>query len=405
MATIDIITHKMIFGGKSLGKFNEKSVFIPFSLPEETLRVEITRNTRGYDEAKIIEILKPSPRRVRPPCPLYQKCGGCNIMHADYNFQLELKKQIMLDTFARAGVKLPQIKVISKNPLGYRNRMEFLSGGLQERTSNNVIALDNCPVAAPEINRWLSEVPQKSRPKERAIVFGSDRANPNLTIAEISSTINPPKSGAAEKIRRGKKFRACRNSSQTISQNPVEINLCGKKISFDAKGFFQSNVGMLELAIPMIMEGLSGNHALDLYSGCGTFSVFLAERFSRVTMVEHNKGAVVFAEQNMAGVPHSTFAVSGANFVKYHAESVARQGGDFDLVFADPPRSGMEKEVCDWLCESGIPKISYLSCDTATQARDVARFEQNGYSIEEAWLLDFYPQTSHLETFLTCVKK
>ena len=405
MATIDIITHKMIFGGKSLGKFNEKSVFIPFSLPEETLRVEITRNTRGYDEAKIIEILEPSPRRVRPPCPLYQKCGGCNIMHADYNFQLELKKQIMLDTFARAGAKLPQIKVISKNPLGYRNRMEFLSGGLQERGTNNVVALDNCPVAVPEINRWLSEVPQKSRPKERAIVFGSDRANPNLTIAEISSTINPRKSDAAEKISRGKKIRACRNSSQTISQNPVEISLCGKKIAFDAKGFFQSNVGMLELAIPTIMEGLSGNHALDFYSGCGTFSVFLAERFSRVTMVEHNKGAVVFAEQNMAGVPHSTFAVSGANFVKYHAESATRQFGAFDTVFADPPRGGMEKEVCDWLCKSGVPKIAYLSCDTATQTRDVAKFAKNGYIIEEAWLLDFYPQTSHLETFLICVKK
>ncbi len=369
------------------------------------MRVEITRKTRDYDEARIVEILEPSAHRVMPECPLYQKCGGCNMMHADYDFQLELKKHIMLDTFERAGARLPQIKVVSKNPLGYRNRMEFLSGGLKKRASNTVVDLDICPVAAPEINRWLSEVPRQSRPKNRAIVFGSERANPNFAIAEITSGINSQKSDATEKSRREKKFRAARNPSQIILQNPVEINLCGKKIAFDAKGFFQSNVGMLELALPMIMEGLSGKHALDLYSGCGTFSVFLGERFSRVTMVEHNKGAVVFAEQNMAGVPHSTFAVSGANFVKYHAESVSRQCGDFDLVFADPPRSGMEKEVCDWLCKSGIPKIAYLSCDTATQARDVAKFAQNGYSIEEAWLLDFYPQTSHLETFLTCVKK
>lgn len=391
MATVDIITHKMIFGGKSLGKFNEKAVFIPFSLPGETLRVEITKSTRDYDEARIAEILEPSPRRVAPPCPLYQKCGGCNLMHADYEFQLELKKQIMLDAFARASVPIPPINVISKNPLGYRNRMEFLAGGLQERGTNSVIALGQCPVASAEINGWLSDVPQNSRPKGKAIVFGSEKANPSISVAELRSS---------EKERGG-------NTHSQISSlpNPVEVSICGKKIAFDAKGFFQSNLGMLELAIPKIMQGLSGSHALDLYSGCGTFSVFLAERFSRVTMVEHNKGAAVFAEQNMAGVPHSTFAVSGAVFAKHHAESAARQSGAFDTAFADPPRSGMEKEVREWLCESGIPKIAYLSCDAATQARDVAKLAESGYIVEEAWLLDFYPQTSHIETFLICVKK
>ncbi len=391
MAIIDIITHKMIFGGKSLGKFKEKSVFVPFSLPEESLRVEITRERGDYDEARIVEILAPSPRRIAPPCPLYQKCGGCNLMHADYEFQLELKKQMMLEAFARVSVPVPPINVISKNPLGYRNRMEFLDGGLQERGTNSVISLEKCPVASDEINRWLSEIPQDCRPKGRTIAFGSENASPRLAIAEL---------------RLPEKERAGKSHSQLSSiSNPVEANICGKKIAFDAKGFFQSNVGMLELAIPKIMEGLSGNHALDLYSGCGTFSVFLAEKFSRVTMVEHNKGAVAFAEQNMTGVPHSTFAVSGNVFAKYHAESAARQNGAFDLVFADPPRSGMEKEVCEWLCKSGVPKIAYLSCDTSTQARDVAKLAENSYIIEEAWLLDFYPQTSHLETFLICDKK
>lgn len=369
------------------------------------MRVEITKETRDWDEARIVEILEPSPRRIAPPCPLYQKCGGCNLMHADYEFQLEMKKRVAEELFARASVPIPPVKILSKNPLGYRNRMEFLAGGLQERGTNNVIALEQCPIASAEINSWLASTPSELRPKCRAMVFGSDRAEPNLTIAEIPSEKNSKKSDLREKNLRRKKFRTPRSSMQDLSQNPVEVNLCGKKIAFDAKGFFQSNLGMLELAIPKIMQGLSGKHALDLYSGCGTFSVFLAENFSHVTMVEHNKGAATFAEQNMAGFPHSTFAVSGAVFAKYHAEYAAKQGGAFDLVFADPPRSGMEKEVCEWLCKSGAPKIAYLSCDTATQARDVAKLAQSGYIVEEAWLLDFYPQTSHLETFLTCVKK
>lgn len=404
MATHNIITQKMTFGGKSFGKIDGKNVFVPFALPEEKLRVEITKSTRDYDEARIAEILEPSPRRVAPPCPLYQKCGGCNLMHADYEFQLEMKKRVAEELFARASVPIPPMKTLSKNPLGYRNRMEFLAGGLQERGTNSVIALGQCPVAAAEINGWLASTPIELRPKCRAMVFGSDRAEPNLTIAEIPSEKNSRKSDSKEKIPRGKKFQSPRKAQQPVSQNPVEVSICGKKIAFDAKGFFQSNLGMLELAIPKIMQGLSGSHALDLYSGCGTFSVFLAERFSRVTMVEHNKGAAVFAEQNMAGVPHSTFAVSGAVFAKHHAESAARQEGAFDTAFADPPRSGMEKEVREWLCESDVPKIAYLSCDAATQARDVAKLAQSGYIVEEAWLLDFYPQTNHIETFLICMK-
>lgn len=404
MAIHNIITQKMTFGGKSFGKIDGKNVFVPFALPGETLRVETVKSMRDWDEARIVEILEPSPRRIAPPCPLYQKCGGCNLMHADYEFQLEMKKRVAEELFARASVPIPPMKVISKNPLGYRNRMEFLSGGLQERGTNSVIALEQCPVASAEINGWLASTPIELRPKCRTMVFGSDIAEPNLTIAEIPSEKNSKKSDSKEKILRGKKFRTPRKSQQPVSQNPVEVNLCGKKIAFDAKGFFQSNLGMLELAIPKIMQGLSGKHALDLYSGCGTFSVFLAENFSRVTMVEHNRGAVAFAEQNLVGVPHSTFAVSGAEFAKYHAESTAKQGGAFDLVFADPPRSGMEKEVCEWLCKSGVPKIEYLSCDAATQARDVAKLAESGYIVEEAWLLDFYPQTSHLETFLICVK-
>ncbi|MDE6719351.1 MAG: class I SAM-dependent RNA methyltransferase, partial [Treponemataceae bacterium] len=258
MATHNIITQKMTFWGKSFGKIDGKNVFVPFALPEEKLRVEIIKSTRDWDEARIAEILEPSPRRIAPPCPLYQKCGGCNLMHADYEFQLEMKKRVAEELFARASVPIPPVKILSKNPLGYRNRMEFLAGGLQERGTNNIIALEQCPVASAEINGWLASTPSELRPKCRAMVFGSDRAEPNLTIAEIPSEKNSKKSDSKEKILRGKKFRTPRSSTQDLSQNPVEVNLFGKKIAFDVKGFFQSNLGMLELAIPKIMQGLSG---------------------------------------------------------------------------------------------------------------------------------------------------
>lgn len=192
-----------------------------------------------------------------------------------------------------------------------------------------------------------------------------------------------------------------------ISQNeqcPVQIELCGKTILFDAQGFFQSNIEVLEKAIPLITQGLSGKNALDLYSGAGTFSVFLADFFENVVMVERNRGALVFAEQNMAGKAHESYGISGADFVKKNVKNLVERIGNFDAVVVDPPRSGMEKEALDWLCNSGIPVVKYLSCNPSTQARDIKRLCDAGYKVTDISLLDFYPQTSHIETLLTCIK-
>ena len=172
----------------------------------------------------------------------------------------------------------------------------------------------------------------------------------------------------------------------------------GKKLNFDIQGFFQSNLSVLEKAIPLITDGLNGKNVLDMYSGCGTFSVFLADHFEKVTMVEHNKSAIVFAEENMAGTKHESFGLSGEVWTKYHAETVIKQGGNFDAVVIDPPRSGMEKEVCQWLQKSGIPEIRSISCDIATHARDAKFLIRAGYRLEKLYLLDFYPQTGHIES-------
>ena len=106
----------------------------------------------------------------------------------------------------------------------------------------------------------------------------------------------------------------------------------------------------------------------------------------------------VFAEENMAGKKHESFGLSGEVWTKYHAETVIKQGGNFDAVVIDPPRSGMEKEVCQWLQKSGIPHIRSVSCDIATHARDIKFLIRAGYRLEKLYLLDFYPQTGHIES-------
>ena len=133
-----------------------------------------------------------------------------------------------------------------------------------------------------------------------------------------------------------------------------------------------------------------------MYAGCGAISCFLGQNFKNVTLVEHNRDALVFAEQNMAGTPHISYGMSGASWVKNCASTCPA----FDAAVVDPPRSGMEKEVLEYFCKSHIPFIAYLSCNPSTQSRDCQKLLAAGYKIESAYLMDFYPNTSHIESLM-----
>lgn len=397
-------TEKIVFGGDCIAKIDGKTVFVPFALPGETLRVEITESRRDYDRAKITEILEPSPHRVTPPCPLYGKCGGCNFMHSESSSQISFRKQILYDCFLRAGIsenEMPEIEAVTGPEFGYRARFQFTDGGLLERGTKNVIPLKNCPVAENAINAWLSSVPQKSRPRGRIHVFGGSFCGDRVTVAQ-ENNFSGGDFSSFESQNRSKKIKS-KTPRQIFSgtiispENTVSVTLSGKQISFDVRGFFQSNMFVLEKAVSEICKFSESKNLVDIYSGCGTFSVFLANHAENITLVEHNRDALVFAEQNLAGTRHASFGLSGAKWV---AQQVGKK---FDGVVIDPPRSGMEKEVLKWLCTSKPKQINAVSCNPSTHARDIAALIKAGYRLERLLLLDFYPQTSHVESLAVLV--
>lgn len=396
-----IITDKIAIGGNCLAKIDGKNVFVPFAIPGEKLEIEITQSKRDYDTAKIVNILEASEFRTSPACPLYEKCGGCNMMHITPLHQQQLRKEILRDCFERNSVpvSVEDIEVVSGNPLNYRCRFQLNEGGLSARGSNQIIPVENCACAVPEINQWLSSNSIARRPKGRSHLFGCGQV---LSVGGISGekiavsqecqkeTVDYQALKKKNKnIRQAKK----RYSGTTLSPSDiVKVNILGKEISFDVKGFFQSNLEVLEKSILKVCEGLQGNSVLDMYAGCGTFSVFLAEKFSDITLVEHNRDALVFAEQNLAGIKHQSVGFSGAKWVEANPDAY------FDAVVIDPPRSGMENEVCSWLCKSKVPQIRSVSCDPATHGRDISRLIKAGYKLKKLYLLDFYPNTSHIES-------
>lgn len=414
MPTYKIKAEQIVTGGDCISSIDGKKVFVPLAIPGEELEIEITKEFRDYSQARIVSVLAPSPHRVRPFCPLYGSCGGCNMMHMDSLWQQELRKSILKEAFLREGIEPPEIELVSGADRGYRARFQLHDGGLMGRGSNNIIRLGSCDCATAEVNRYLSEIPPEDRPRGRVHLFGSGAITSipegydKIVIAheeerqkrreEKARSGHPRKSANGRPLKKQKRIRPRFEGTSFDPANSCTIGLLGKEIRFDVQGFFQSNLEMLEKAIPLITGGLSGSNALDIYAGVGTFSTFLADSFGKVCLVEHNRDALAWAELNLAGKSHESYGVSADNWIQNHAARYMALNGQFDAVVVDPPRSGMEKSVSSWLAGSDIPHIRSLSCDAATQARDTAALVRGGYRLDRLFLLDFYPQTCHIES-------
>ncbi len=399
-----ILTEKTVFGGNTIGKIDGKTIFIPFSMPNETLEIEITEKKKDYDIATITKILKPSEHRVEPKCKYYQKCGGCNMMHIDYEYQKEIRSQMLEDIFFQNGINIKnKIKIISGPQYNYRARFQLNNGGLSEKSSNKIIPIENCLCAEECINDYFEKFDCSQRPQGRTHLFGSSKIkkddfnhkNVIITQNEKNQKNIQIKGNSKRKI----KIKENNYFSGTISspENTVTVKLDEKEISFDVRGFFQSNLFVFEKVTKLICDYLKkGKNVLDMYAGCGSISVFLADIFENVVLVEHNRDALVFAEKNLQGKNHTSYGFSGANWVKNCSKTCEK----FDACVVDPPRSGMEKEVRDFLCNSEIPTICSLSCEPTTHARDCVSLVKAGYKIQDVYLLDFYPNTSHIESLI-----
>lgn len=400
-----IITEKTVFGGNSLAKNNGKTIFVPYSMPGETLEIKIIESKRDYDVAEIVNILEPSPYRITPKCKYYQKCGGCNMMHIDYEYQKQLRIHMLEDIFLQNGIDVKnKVQVIAGPEFNYRARFQLNNGGLCEKASNNIVRIDSCSCAEEVINNYLQEIASGKAPaqKGRVHVFGSKyvektgNTNNKIIINETQNAEKVHKSIQSNKNSK-KKIKENHYFAGTIAspENTVTVKIGNKQLSFDVRGFFQSNLYVFEKVTKFIVDTLApGENVLDMYAGCGSISAFLSDKFSNVVLVEHNRDALVFAEQNMSSTKHTSFGLSGANWVKNCAQSC----GHFDACVIDPPRSGMEREVCEYLCKSDIPQIRSVSCDPATHARDLSKLLKAGYKLNEIYLLDFYPHTSHIES-------
>ena len=378
---------KIAAGGAGLARIEGKTIFIEGGAPGETVLCRITTEHRSWTQAELVEIIEPSPERVRPACPLWGKCGGCNLQHLSYPAQLAAKTAILHEAFTRiGGFSPPQPVVFPSAPWEYRNRMQFHAirqpqtgesdtmWGLKARKRDEIIPIADCPIADPGI---------------RSLLQGENR--------EKQSPLLPPERDRFTVYARNGLFLSEGGTARGTTR------VLDRDLALDAGVFFQSNGAMLEKLIADLREiAATADQNLpiaDLYCGVGTFAAFLGESFPHIDLVEENKTALALARENLA--PHKSAAFFAQRSEHWAQKDALRRCG---FIAADPPRHGFAPALARSLAADGPALLAYISCEPATLARDSALLLQGGYELRDLRFYDFYPQTAHIESLAVFIK-
>jgi 23S rRNA (uracil1939-C5)-methyltransferase len=360
---------KLVYGGEGLARLDGKVVLTPFVLPGEVVRAEIDRAKNDLWRGRLLEVLQPSPSRITPGCPYFQRCGGCQYQHIDYPFQLEQKREILREALQRVG-KITfdgEIGIISGEPWQYRNRVQLHldngAVGYFAQGSRDLCAIDHCPIASPKLNETIGKI----------------EAHRSTTAVELFTNETDVQVSVVDRVPRAE-LTALASLGVTT---PIEYS--GFRVSRNS--FFQVNRFLIDQLVECAIAEAKGEWAVDLYAGVGLFSVKLAERFTKVTAVE-SSGSIRDLAHNFAQAPVN------ANVEDY----LAGLNETPDFILADPPRAGLGKHAVKDLTRIRAPRLTIVSCDPATLARDLQALLSEGYRIGKITLVDLFPQTFHLET-------
>ena len=424
--------------GTGISRTDRGIIFVQGGLPGEIVRAEIVSRKKDFMIADTLSVERTSPDRVIPQCKYYGKCGGCQLQHTSYDSQLRLKAELVRDAMIRIGgferERFAGLECESSpSSWGYRNKAAFpvqtLRGkiitGFYRAGTHRLELIRNCPVNAERINFMYTKI-LDSLDKNALPLTGYDertntgklrhiitRTGINTGDSLISFVINGKLSakGIKSLVSLG---NSSRPSTITMNHNskPGNVilgtyteNLTGSgliterlgkyKFMFDTSSFFQVNTGQAEklFAYASSQTGNAKN-ILELYSGTGSLTCYLAEKSQSVTSIEEFRGAVHMAVKNLrANNFGNVRTLCGKS-----EDVIADLKEKYDCVVLDPPRDGCARSVIDAINNFGVKKIIYVSCNPATLARDCKIFSSYGYNLVSIKAFDMFPQTAHVES-------
>jgi 23S rRNA (uracil1939-C5)-methyltransferase len=411
--------HGLGSSGEGVGYFKGYTIFVDGALPGETILAQLTDCRKTYGFAKLISIMVPSPDRVKPPCPLFGKCGGCQLQHLSYEKQIVAKTQKVSDAISRIGQIDPSIVqpcISSPLTLSYRNKIQLpvlgTTLGLYAKNSHQLIPVDHCMIHCElgetvfqKIKKIIQQYPTELRhvliksaisTQEALVILVTTQTEPPLEIAEkIKEEISPVK-GVIHNIHTGKENVILGDIYQTLIGSPQIIEkLCGLTFSISAASFFQVNplqAEQLYLKALELANLKSTDIVLDAYCGVGTISLIFAKQAKKVIGVECVPEAIFDAQEN-AKRNH----ITNVEFTCANSEDFIHTLNHVDLLILNPPRKGADPSFWEGLKKLKPKKIIYISCDPATLARDLRILESKGFKTMIVQPFDMFPQTAHVE--------
>ena len=371
--------------GMGVGRVNGWVVMVPFVIPGELVKVRIYRNHSQYSEGDLLEILESSKYRVSPKCSLFESCGGCQYQHIDYGEQLKIKTQQVKELLEKnGGIQFPvSLAKSSKQVFGYRSKItphynrpnkngDQPIGFLKYGRRHDIVDVKQCAIATDAINESLPEM------REKAVLEGGkkrrQRGGTLLLRDTLEGVVNNPKAIVSEKV--------------------GELTF-----QFKAGEFFQNNPYILPDLVEFVKFHASGNgikHLVDTYCGVGLFALSLSQVFELVVGVEISEAAIQLAKVNaqIHDINNVRFQIGKAEAIFQHIKF----SGENTSVIIDPPRKGCDLAFIEQLLDFNPQKIIYVSCDPATQARDLNYFVENAYKLTEVQPFDLFPHTRHIES-------
>ena len=434
----EILINNVSHQGEGIGRVENFAVFVPGAIKGEKIEVKITEIRKNFARGELEKIILPSLNRVKPPCSVFNLCGGCHLQHINYKKQLEMKKEIVENVLSRIGNQNIDVMPIigMEIPWRYRNKGHFhlarenenITLGFYQSKSHDLVPVSQCLLFSQNINSLIKYL-EKELTRQKITIYNhkTDKGNfrgivlreskytgeimiifitreerwyldenflNNLIIAfpqvvSLCQNINKnPKMALF-----GKDFRILKGKTF------IEDHIDSFKFKISPSSFFQVNVLQTEILYKKILEyaNLSGKETvIDSYSGTGTISIYLAGKAKKVYGLELQKGAVRDAWAN--GELNN---LSNLKFFSGKAESWLykwiQRGEKAEVIVIDPPRRGCSREVLKNIIKIKPEQILYVSCDMPTLARDIKYITQNGYNIEEVQPIDMFPHTSHIE--------
>ena len=455
----DVCIESIAAEGKALAHVDGQVVFVPYCIPGDRVNLQVTRKKHSFMEARVERIVEPSPMRREAVCRHYGVCGGCKWQILPYSEQLRWKQRQVEDNLVRIGkVALPEMEPVlgSESEYGYRNKLEFTFADhrwltpeqMRERVPfepglgfhipncfDKVLDIEECRLM-PELNNRLRNRVREYALSEgmtfynehthegqlRTLIVRMNEAGEAMVVLVLGEDLDVKGRGLLEMIRRdfaevvslwycvNKKWNDTIGDQQLVlfsGQDHLVERMEDLRFKVGPKSFYQTNTAQAQRLYEVAREfaGLTGNETVyDLYTGTGTIAQFVARRAKQVVGIEYVSEAIDDARENAA--------VNGLTNVSFYAGDMkdiltrdfVEEQGRPDVVITDPPRAGMHEDVVNVILAAGPERIVYVSCNPATQARDINLLSVR-YDVSRVRPVDMFPQTQHVENVVLLVRR